>query len=82
MIQLRIVLFMCPQYRGICISDDQAWNLSRYCGGGGAESRTADCTVGDTIYNDTCYEARRIWDGDITAYVHVATQESDEMSLI
>lgn len=73
---------MCPQYRSICISDDQAWNLSRYCGSGGAKSRTADCTVSDTIYNDTCYEARQIWDGDIAAYVHVATQESDEMSLI
>lgn len=65
----------------IClISDYQAQNLSLYCGDGGAESRTADCTVGDTICNDTCYEAWRIWDEDSTAYV--VTQDSYEMSLI
>lgn len=71
--------WMCLQYQRICISDDQAPNLNRYCGN---ESRTADCTVGDTIFNDKCYEARRIWDEDSNTYVHVATQESDEMSLI
>lgn len=40
--------FMCPQYRSICISDDQAQNRNRHCGGEGTKSRTADCTVGDT----------------------------------
>lgn len=66
--------FMCLQYRSVCISDDQAQNLNLYCVRERADNRAGDCTVGDTINNNTSWGVTK-WDEDSVCRLSVCMWE-------